>query len=129
MSERNLVTFAGCIALIVALYGTKELALRLSRPWAAALFSAAAAAAVPVTWALDPDWNNPHVLPIAIYVGTPLTVLAVPVASFLFDLTRRPVWPCWPQVVIRTALELTLLLPACFVASLCLQLELGWVWI
>jgi hypothetical protein len=125
------VCCAGSAGLILLLYGVKATVLRYVRPPSAALamFFAAVVASVPVTWALSPDWDNQHVLRIAIYVGSPVATLAVPCASFLVDLARRsaghPGGWLW-----RVPLELFLAVPAWLYLWVFFEfLVLGWVWI
>src|SRR5262245_52325369 len=78
------------LALILALYGVKAVALLRVRSAAGAalLFAGAVALCVPATWAIT-DWNVPYAAPTAHYVGTPVHLLTVPCASFLADLSRR----------------------------------------
>ena len=92
VSYDNLWAFyAGSAVLILVLYAAKAAVLRYLRSATAAVavFAAAAAAFVPVTWALSPNWDNQHVLRVAICVGSPVATLAVPGVSFLVDLARR----------------------------------------
>ncbi len=121
--------YLGAVALVVAVYAVKELALRYaSRPWGVILFGLALAAAVPAAWALDPDWDNPHVLRVGIWVGTPVGLLAVPLVSFLFDLARG-VPGSREQRLRRTAVEVLAVVPAWFFGWLVVQVfVLGWVW-
>ncbi len=91
-------------------------------------FVTAVALCVPITWLLSPDWDNQHVLRIAIYVGSPVATLTVPCESFLFDLARRSAglqvnW-LW-----RLPLELFIAVPAWFFVWVFFELFLGWVWI
>lgn len=125
------VFWVGSAGLILLLYAVKAAALRYLRTAVVSLstFSLAVAACVPVTWALDPDWQNQHVLRIAIYIGSPVATLAVPCASFLVDLTRRsaghPGGWLW-----RVPLELFLAVPAWFYFWVFFEfLVLGWMWI
>jgi hypothetical protein len=87
------------------------------------------ALAVPVTWALDPDWNNPHWYPVASWVGTPVILLTVPAVSFALDL-----WTLTRLGRIRSAwwipLELLIVLPAWTVFWVFFSfyvLEWGWI--
>lgn len=123
--------YAGSAGLILLLYAVKAAVLRHLRPAAAALvvFTVAVAACVPVTWALSPDWENPHVLRIAVYVGSPVATLAVPCVSFLSDLARDSS-DCRGGRPWRMPLELFLAVPGW--CCLWLSFEffvLGWVWI
>jgi hypothetical protein len=121
--------YSGAAALLVGLYAVKALVLRYTaRPWTTVLFALALGAGVPAAWALDPDWNNPHVFRVAILVGTPVGLLAVPLASFLFDSARgtseRP-----RGRLVRAAIELLVVVPAWFFSWLVVQVfVLGWVW-
>jgi hypothetical protein len=123
------VFFAGSAGLILVLYAVKALALRYLR-WAGAglAFAAAAALCVPVTWAISPDWENRHVLWVAIYVGNPVATLTVPCVSFLIDWawasTDQPSAWLW-----RLPLE-WLAVPVWFFFWVYFEfLALGWVWI
>lgn len=125
------VFYAGSVALILFLYAAKTGVLRHVRSaWAAlAVFVVAAAACVPVTWALSPDWNNQHLLRVGIYVGSPVATIAVPCVSFLADLVRRTCG-CPGGWLWRVPLELFLAVPAWFVFWGFFELlVLGWVWI
>ena len=121
--------YLGAVLLVAGVYAVKELALRYaSRQWAAVLFGLALAAAVPAAWALDPDWDNPHVLRVGIWVGTPVGLLAVPLVSFAFDLARGT-WESWEGRLGRAAVELLVVVPAWFFGWLMVQVfVLGWVW-
>lgn len=118
--------YAGAIVLVAALYAVKELALRFTRlPVAAVIFACAIAAAVPATWWLDPDWDNPLVLPLSHYVGMPVGLLTVPLLSFLFDVTEQK-RTCRPW---RVVVELIAVLGWFFGWIVIQLLILGWIWI
>jgi hypothetical protein len=97
------------LALVGILYLAKAAVIRQrTRPSIAILwFVLLLALAVPVTWAADTDWNNPHVYQVGIWVGTPVAFLAVPAASFAADLWTlarrgrpRSAWWYLPEVLI-----------------------------
>jgi hypothetical protein len=126
---------AGNAGLILFLYGVKAAALRHLRPalLAGVAFFGAVVLCVPLTWALSPDWHNPNVLRIAVYVGSPIACLAVPCASFLVDLACRSAGgpgepsaaPPW-----RLPVELLIAVPAWIYLWVWVEvLVLGWVWI
>ena len=131
MDKSVWLTYGGSIALVVFLYAAKCLTLRKAEHprRAMAIFILAVAACVPVTWALSPDWDNPHVFRIAIYAGSPIATLAVPVTSFFADLRRR----ADPRPVERWArclLEWFIAVPIWFFAWIFIEVfVLGWVWI
>jgi hypothetical protein len=118
------------VAVVGVLYLAKWAILR-RRPsvWAAVLyFVLALGLAVPVTWAFDPDWDNPHVKPIAIWVGTPVALLTVPACSFALDLAAlsgagrpRSWWWAVPELLIAVPAWL-------FGWTAFSVFVLGWVW-
>jgi hypothetical protein len=79
-----------------------------------------------MAWTISPDWNNPHVKPIANYVGTPIVLLVIPAVSFVIDIvsqTRR-------SRATRTLVELFVGVPAWFFCWIVIEFTvLGWVWI
>ena len=123
-------SYAADFGIIVALYGCKALLFRSVRSSSHLLgsFFLAIALAVPMTWLTSPDWNNPHVYHIAIWVGDPIAVLAVPCASFLFDYFRgRRDMGHWP---IRVPVEIFVGVPAWVYTWTMIQVFVfGWVWI
>src|SRR5258708_7308617 len=131
MSNSIWVTYVGSVALVAFLYGTKCLILRKASDTrlASALFCLAVAACIPITWALSPDWNNRHVFRIAIYAGSPIATLSVPIISFFADLARRTDHPPVNGVA-RCLLEWFVAVPLWFVAWVFIKVfVLGWVWI
>lgn len=113
--------------LILSLYAIKALVFRYLRSGAAMLgaFCAAIALAAAVTWICSPDWDNELVERIAVWVGTPIAVLWVPVVSFLFDfISGRRSMRHWP---VRVPVEVFLLAPVWFVLWLYIILSLGWL--
>lgn len=68
-------------------------------------------------------------LKVAIWIGTAIGLLVVPLASFLFDLVPSTDGPRNVPLV-RTVIEVTLAVPAWFLVWLMVQVHvLGWVWI
>jgi len=131
MADSIWLTYAGSIVLVVFLYGAKCLILRKATHarLATALFALAVAACVPMTWALSPDWNNPHVFRVAIYAGSPIGTLFVPVISFFADLTRSTNRPP-ANGLARCLFEWFVAVPLWFVAWIFIEVfALGWVWI
>jgi hypothetical protein len=123
--------YAGSIVLILLLYVVKAVCLQNVRTNAGSLtlFAAVIACCVPVTWALSPDWHNPSVFRIAIYVGSPVATLAVPTVSFIIDIRRRSAGHSenWLR---RMPLEWFIAVPAWFFLWIFLEFfVLGWVWI
>lgn len=131
MEKSVWLTYGGSIALVVFLYAAKCLTLRkAAHPRrATALFSLAVAVCIPVTWALSPDWDNPHVFRIAIYAGSPIATLSVPALSFFMDLTSRADRPPVDRFM-RRLLEWFVAVPLWFFAWIFIEVFiLGWVWI
>jgi hypothetical protein len=125
------VPAAGVCALVGILYLAKA-AILLRRPSVSAAclwYVTLLALAVPVTWAIDHDWDNLNWYPIAHWVGAPVTVLTVPATSFVIDLLvssdggrQRSRW--W------VPLELFIAFPAWFVFWTYFSFfGLGWGWI
>ena len=115
------------LGLILSLYAAKALVFRYLRPGAVMLaaYCAAIALAVAVTWLCSPDWHNELVRRIAVWVGTPVAVLSVPLASFLFDfISGRRNMRLWH---VRIPLEIFLLVPLWFVLWLYIIVSLGWL--
>lgn len=92
------------------------------------MFLVAVAAAIPITWWLSPDWGNRHVFPIANFVGTPMLLLTVPVASFLLDLQEEHPAAGWKRLV-RNGIEWFVAIPIWFFVWISVELSLGWLWI
>ena len=103
------------LTLIVTIYVLKLLCLRFFRDslrdyWSFIIF----AAALPPIWFANPDWNNPHVFPIACWINDPVGILAIPAATHLWDLLRsRPL--SIRRYTIRSGIEV-LVFPFWFVA-------------
>jgi len=93
-----------------------------------ACFCFGVALMVPITWLIAADWDNPHVFRIAIWIGDPIGVLAVPCVSFLVDFLRgRRDMGQWQ---VRVPLEMLVLAPVWFYLWMWIQfLCLGWVWV
>ena len=131
MDEFIWITYAGSIALVVFLYGAKSLALCNPKApqFAVTFFVFAVAACVPMIWALSPDWDNPNVFPIAVYVGSPVATLSVPVVSFFIDWTGR-VDTTPANRLIRYLIEWFVAVPLWSVAWIFFEFYvLGWIWI
>lgn len=117
-------------ALILSLYGLKAVLLRFVRSPRRLLggFLFGLVVAIPITWLTSPDWNNEHVYRIAIWVGDPVGVLAVPIVSFFIDILRR----CRDMGLwyFRVPIEVLVVAPAWLYLWAWIQLlVLGWVWI
>jgi hypothetical protein len=126
-------TFAYCataFGLIVFIYGVKVLLFQFVRSSTFQFlgFLFGVALVVPVIWLISPDWKNEHVCRIAIWVGDPVGILAVPCVSFFIDFVKG----CrdmrgW---LIRVPLEIFVAAPVWFYTWVWIQLlVLGWVWI
>ena len=91
-------------------------------------YCAATDLAVAVTWITSPDWENDFVLRISVWVGDPVAVLSVPVASFLFDfISARRSMRLW---YIRIPIEVALLVPLWFGLWIYIMLSgmaIGWL--
>jgi hypothetical protein len=127
--EIPMVFYLGAVVLVATVYVVKELAVRCqSRLRSAALFGSAVVIGVPAAWVLDPDWRNPNVARVSIWVGTPIGLLAVPVGSFLFDLAWGVGGSWWGRPP-RIGVELLVAVPSWFFGWLVVQVfVLGWVW-
>jgi hypothetical protein len=123
-------TYTAAFGLIITLYGLKALLFRFlcSSSLLLGCFFLGVALLVPVTWVISPDWNNQHVDRIAIWVGDPIALLAVPCASFLFDYHRgRRDMRYWP---VRVPIEVFVAVPAwAFIWAMIECFVLDWVWI
>jgi hypothetical protein len=123
-------TYAVDFGLIIVLYGYKALLFRFvrSRVFLFGCFSFGVALTVPLTWLTSPDWNNEHVYRIAIWIGDPIAVLAIPCVSFLFDFLRgHRDMRNW---LIRVPAEVFIAAPAWFFVWIMMEVfVLGWVWI
>ena len=113
--------------IIVALFAAKSFLLRsLPRRFAAFSFSSLLLLAVPVAWAISPDWHNPSVAPIANWIGTPVLLLAVPAMSFLIDAAMT----AETNSLLRNVAEVLIGVPVWFVCWIFVEFAiLGWVWI
>ena len=120
------IFFPACITLVLTLFWAKHYLLnRHTRIHATVTFSLLIAFFIPVLWLVSPDWNNPHVYPIANYVGLPIAVLTVPAASFYSYVFANDK----PTYSIRDVAEL-ILVPVWFVIWMFVELFVfGWVWI
>jgi hypothetical protein len=119
--------WAADFGLIIALYGFKVLLFRFVRSPRLLLggFFLGTALAVPVTWLTSPDWDNDYVHRIAIWVGDPVGILAVPCASFLVDSFRgRRDMRNWP---IRVPVEVFVAVPAWVIMWVQITAALGWL--
>ena len=124
------VTFAIDFGLIIALYGYKALLFRFVRASGLLIgcFFLGAALVVPITWLTSLDWNNEHIYRIAIWVGDPIAILAIPCASFLFDYFKG--WRDMRYWPIRVPVEVFVAVPVwVYVWTLIQCFILGWVWI
>ena len=78
------------IVIVVGLTFLRPVLLRWTPAWASLiLFLLAIAIATPMTWILV-DWENPHLdIEHVVRIGTPLSVVLVPLVSFLVDCNKR----------------------------------------
>jgi len=116
--------------LFVSLYAAKALALGRCRrhATAVAVFVAALAVVVPLTWLNSPFWSDHGVERKAIFIGEPLSTLLIPTLSFLWDWTSprlRGITPAW---LWRLPLEM-LVAALWFVFWSLVELVLGWTYI
>jgi hypothetical protein len=119
--------WAADFGLIIALYGFKALLFRFVRSPIILLggFFLGTALAVPVTWLTSPDWDNDYVHRVAIWVGDPVGILAVPCVSFLVDYFRgRRDMRNWP---IRVPVEVFVGVPAWIIMWVQIMAALGWL--
>jgi hypothetical protein len=122
--------FAADLAIILFLYGLKAILFRFvhSSRLLLGCFLTGLALAVPVTWLTSPDWDNEHVYRIAIWVGCPVGVLAVPCISFFVDFIRRG--RDMGRWFVRVPIEVLAVAPAWLYLWAWIQLLiLGWIWI
>ena len=123
-------TFTFCaidFGLLMALYGYKALLFRFVRSpgLLPGYFFLGVALAVPVTWLTSPDWNNEFTQRIAIWIGDPVAILAVPCVSFLVDyFTGRRDMKYWP---IRVPVEIFGIVPAWVYGCMLMEYRLGWL--
>jgi len=115
------------ILLVVSLFVTKRyLFQRFSTRRAAILFVAVFFGAIPLTWVISPDWNNPSVAPIANWVGSPIILLTVPAVSFLIDIASASSH----HSMLRNVFELGVGVPLWGVSWILFEFTvLGWGWI
>jgi hypothetical protein len=119
--------WAADFGLIIALYGFKALLFRFVRLPILLLggFLLGVALAVPVTWLTSPDWDNDCVHRIAIWVGDPVGILAVPCVSFLVDCFKgRRDMRNWP---IRVPVEVFVAVPVWVIMWVQFMVALGWL--
>jgi hypothetical protein len=123
-------TYIVDFGLIIALYGYKALLFRFVRASGLLIsyFFLGVALLVPITWLTSPDWNNDFVCRIAIWVGDPIGILAIPCASFLFDYFKG--WRDMRYWPIRVPIEIFVAAPLWLIIWAFIQFfVLGWVWI
>jgi len=105
----NWVPTAAAVALVIMLYMAKALVLEQRPRLSAAClrFIPLLVVAIPVTWAIDHDWNNFNWYPIAHWAGTPIVFLTVPAVSFFIDLwflsdggRQRSPWWVLPELFV-----------------------------
>lgn len=94
--------------LLVAVYTVKFL-LRRGRPNIAIsllAFASLLASSVIFIWARVVDWSEPfNVDPNAHWIGTPITLLFIPTATFVYDAVSRREWAAKP-LLLRYAIEI-----------------------
>lgn len=125
------VSYAADGCYIIALYALKLALFRSlrSRLFVLGCFFIGVAVIIPLTWVTSPDWNNPHVYRIGIWIGDPIAVLAVPTVSFFFDYFKGDYYLRGFQTV-RFLLEILVGVPVWFIIWVYIQcFLLGWVWI
>jgi hypothetical protein len=93
------------------------------------VFSCLVILAIPVTWAIDHDWNQINLEPIMHWIGIPVGALAVPIESFALDRKSREqrgrLRSAWWYV-----LEFVVVVPVwIYVWTLFSFFGLGWGWI
>ena len=120
--------FFGCGGLIIVVLFIAKLYLvqTFTRRKAAFCFVTLLVVAIPLAWAISPDWNNPSVAQISNWIGTPIVLLTVPAVSLLIDLSSPKQHPTLPT----NAIELLIGVPVWFFCWLFVEFAiLGWVWI
>ena len=124
------VTYAVDFGVVLSLCGLKALLFRFvrSRQLILACFFLGVALLTPVTWLVSPDWNNEYIYRIAIWVGEPVAVLAVPCVSFLLDYFKgRRGMGRWQ---LRVPLETFVAMPVWIFIWAWIQFSvLGWEWV
>jgi hypothetical protein len=114
--------------VVISLYAIRIFLYRKvsDRKLIIALFCCSIILVLPVIWFFSPDWNNPDVLRISNWVGTPIIVLGVPYISFLVDIFRfnqklRPAY-------VRFAIEIFVGVPLWAYVWVLIELFiLGWI--
>jgi hypothetical protein len=126
MKQPDIVFLPTCIVFVLlSMFAKLYFLNHFRRDQAILLFVAMIGVFVPLLWLVSPDWDNPHVYPIANYVGLPIAVLAVPVASFFSCVATNEK----PLLSVRDLAEL-LFIPIWFVGWIIFEsFVLGWVWI
>jgi hypothetical protein len=127
---RTVISDIGLFLVVISLYAIKFFLIRKvsNRNVITALFGCSIILVLPVIWFFSPDWNNPHVLRISNWLGTPIIVLGIPCVSFLLDLFRhnqnlRPTY-------VRFAIEIIFGVPLWAYVWILIELfVLGWIWI
>jgi biotin transporter BioY len=114
---------------VLALYVVKLIAVTRfrNRRTAVALYAATLAASLPYIYLLGTDWSSPFVDPRFWWTVYPVALLFVPTASFSADLLKwgRPKRAVW--LVIRSAIEIVVLMPLWHVLCYWAGAILGWV--
>lgn len=115
--------------LVLGLYVVKSYALERPRQVVGfALFAAAVALAVPLAWVATGFLFDPYVTSLGLYLGAPISILTVPVGSFLYDwITRAPgdVYE-WNA---RTTAEFWILTPVWFAACMFALVAVNWIYL
>ena len=97
-----------------------------SRATGVAIFCSAFAVLYPLTWMLTGAGSDPEVTRLGLFVGFPISVLAVPVVSYLFDLYSFPAnksyrWN-W-----RTTVEFLIIVPCWYVVCVIGMVAASWI--
>ena len=119
------------IPSLAVLYVVKYriLALRV-QPWLGLLlYFLVVAALVPSIYFRVIDVRNAyHQAPLAAWIGLPIAAFTIPTVFFLYDVLAHK-RPSLKFYVLRSLVEVVMLIPLWAVVWVCIESFLGWVWI
>ncbi len=130
VGQGMLAVLGNALLLFVVVYTAKFFIGRVPVRWVRVyFFGLLIAASLPYIWLLlCVDWRNPHVFPVACWVHDPIGFWFVPTLSFAADTaTMRRTGIVW--YVIRSCIELVLIVPWVLVWIVCSFFCLGGGWI
>jgi hypothetical protein len=85
---------------------------------------------LPYIWFfVEMDWFNLNVYRVSCWVGTPIMVWLVPTVSFLIDLSGLFNTKSVKHYLIRSAIEVAVVIPIWTVIWIYFEFSIGWAWI